>query len=72
MAVARFMAGPTGRVARIVLGIALILIGLFAMSGAAGWIVAIVGVVPLLAGVFNVCLISPLVKAPFSGKDLAR
>ena len=72
MAVARFMAGPTGRVARIVLGIALILIGLFAMSGAAGWIVAIVGVVPLLAGAFNVCLISPLVKAPFSGKDLAR
>ena len=30
----------------------------------------LVGLVPLAAGVFNVCLLGPLFKAPFSGKTL--
>ncbi len=72
MAFATFMAGPIGRMARIVLGVVLVLLGLFAMSGAAGWIVALIGVVAVLAGALNFCLIGPLIKAPFSGKDLAR
>ncbi len=71
MALAKFMAGPIGRGARIVLGIVLIVLGLAVVGDTAGLILAAVGVVPILAGVFNVCLIGPIIGAPLSGKDLA-
>jgi hypothetical protein len=35
--------------------------------GGAGWILAIVGLVPLLAGVFDVCVFAPLFRMPCSG-----
>ena len=67
MSFARFMAGPIGRGARALVGIVLIAVGL-AAGGTGGTILAVVGVLPLAAGVFNVCVIAPLPKAPFSGK----
>lgn len=67
MSFARFMATTTGRALRVVAGLALIVIGL-AIGGAGGVILAIVGLVPLAAGAFNVCFIAPLLKVPFSGK----
>ena len=39
-----------------------------AMSSTGGWILAAVGLLPLLAGVLNICVLAPLLKAPFSGK----
>lgn len=67
-ALACFMAHPTGRLLRIVAGLALIGWG-WTMSGTtAGTILMIVGVVPILAGVLNVCLIAPIIGAPFSGR----
>lgn len=67
MPLARFMATPAGRIARIVLGIALIVLG-FVLGG--GWIaLAVIGVVPILAGAANLCLIAPILKAPFKGRD---
>jgi hypothetical protein len=71
MALAKFMAGPVGRGARIVLGIVLIVLGLAVVGDTAGLILAAVGVVPILAGAFNLCLIGPIIGAPLSGKDLA-
>jgi hypothetical protein len=68
-AFAAFMAGPIGRIARVALGLVLILIGLLAMDGTAGLIVVVVGIAPLAAGIFNFCLIAPLVRAPFWGRD---
>ena len=68
MSIARFMASPVGRGVRVAAGVVLIVIGL-AAGGAVGWVVAIIGLVPLLAGVFNVCMIAPLIKAPFNGKE---
>ena len=65
MGFARFMSGPVGRGARIVAGLALIVIG--ASIGGAGWILAVVGLAPLAAGVFNFCLIAPIIGAPFWG-----
>ena len=65
-----FMASPAGRVARIVAGLALILIGLLALGGLGGWILAIVGLVPLLAGLFDRCVFAPLSGLPFSGPSL--
>ena len=71
MGFARFMAGPVGRAARVIVGIALIVIGI-AMGSTGGWILAIVGLVPLAAGAANVCLLAPLLKAPFKGSDALR
>lgn len=73
MAFAKFMAGPAGRILRIVAGVALILIGLLMVADQTlGIILAAVGVVFILVGVFNVCLIAPLIGAPFSGRDALR
>ena len=71
MGFAKFMASPAGRIARIVAGIVLIILGLV-IGGAAGWIIAIVGLVPLAAGALDVCLFAPLLKAPFRGRDVRR
>ncbi len=68
MAFAKFMAGAVGRGARIIAGLALIALGLLVIKDTAGLIVAVIGVLPILAGVFNFCLIAPLIGAPFSGQ----
>ncbi len=68
MAFAKMMAGMGGRLVRIIAGVALVLIGLLVLEGTGGLILAVVGVLPILAGVFNVCLIAPILGAPFSGK----
>ena len=64
------LASPAGRVARIIAGLALILIGLLAVGGIWGWILAIVGLVPLLAGLFDRCVFAPLFGLPFDGPGL--
>lgn len=65
-----FMASMAGRVTRIVAGIALIALGLFVVEGAVGYILAVVGLVPLLAGVFDVCVFSKLFGGPFKGSEI--
>ena len=62
-----FLASKTGRIIRIVAGIALIAWGLLGLSAPIGIIVAVVGLVPLLAGLFDVCVFAPLFKNPFRG-----
>lgn len=69
MAFSAFMATPAGRSIRILVGIALIVIGLAAVEGTPGWIIAAVGVLPIALGAFNVCLIALVLGAPFSGRD---
>jgi hypothetical protein len=59
-----------GRGLRVVAGGALIVAGI-AIGGTGGTIVAIVGVVPLAAGVFNVCLFAPLFGLDFMGRKRA-
>ncbi len=66
----KFMASTTGRIVRIVAGAVLIALGLLVMHGSAGIIVAIVGLVPLLAGVFDFCVFAPLFGAPLSGPKI--
>lgn len=65
-----FMASTTGRIIRIVAGIALIAWGLMGLRGTAGVIVAIVGAVPLLAGLFDFCVFAPLFGCPLSGPKI--
>ena len=67
MSFALFMAGPIGRGVRVVAGLVMIVAGLI-IGSAGGYVLAAVGVLPLLAGLLNVCMIAPLLKAPLSGK----
>jgi len=70
MELTTFMSSTAGRALRIVAGIILIALGLLVVQGTWGLVLAVVGLVPLAAGVFNFCGIAPLLKAPFWGKDL--
>ncbi len=65
-----FMASTAGRIVRVVAGIALIAWGLLGLHGTAGIIVAIVGALPLLAGLFDFCVFAPLFGAPLSGPKI--
>ena len=66
----RFIAGPAGRLIRIIAGVALIVIGLWLVQDVVGWILAIIGLVPLLAGLFDRCVFAPLLGLPFDGPRL--
>ena len=66
----KFMASSTGRIVRIVAGIVLIGVGVFSMQNTAGILVAVVGAVPLLAGLFDFCIFAPLFGNPLSGKKI--
>jgi hypothetical protein len=70
MGFAKFMASAAGRILRIVAGIALMLIGVFVLNNVAGYILAAVGLVPLVAGVFDFCIFAPLFGAPFNGQAI--
>jgi uncharacterized membrane protein HdeD (DUF308 family) len=66
-----FMASRNGRIVRIVAGLALFVWGMFGIDNVTGAIiVVVVGLVPLLAGIFDVCVFAPLFGAPFSGPKI--
>jgi len=66
----KWMASSAGRVTRVLAGIVLVALGLLVIHGVGGWIVAIVGLVPLLAGLFDFCVFAPLFGAPMSGPKI--
>jgi hypothetical protein len=66
---AQFMASPAGRVLRVVAGAGMIAGGI-AMDSDGGTILAIAGGIPLSAGLFDVCYLSPLFGGPFKGRDI--
>lgn len=65
-----FMASTAGRITRVVAGVVLVAVGLLAMQGIGGIIVAVIGLVPLLAGLFDFCVFAPLFGAPLSGPKI--
>ena len=66
-----FMASTAGRITRIVAGIVLIVLGFFVVSNTAvGIVLIVVGLVPLLAGIFDFCVFAPLFGNPMSGKKI--
>lgn len=65
-----FMASNTGRIVRIVAGVALIAAGLLAVTGTAGIVLAVIGILPLAAGLFDFCVFAPLFGSPLSGKKI--
>jgi hypothetical protein len=71
MGFAAFMSSLTGRIVRVVAGLALIGGGLalvFSTTNVVlGVVLAVVGLVPLLAGALDFCVFAPLFGAPLSG-----
>ncbi len=66
MSVLRFLGSTNGRVLRAVAGVILAIVGI--LLGGLWWILAVVGLVVLAAGVFDFCLIAPLAGRPFGGR----
>jgi len=54
----KFMSSSTGRLMRVVAGVALIVLGLILGGSALVWVA--VGLIPVAAGVGNFCLFAPL------------
>lgn len=71
MKFAEFMASTVGRAIRVIAGLILIGVGLGIMEGTTRIVLIIVGFVPLLAGVFDVCLFAPLLGAS-GGADVRK
>ena len=66
-----WMASSAGRVTRVLAGLILIALGLFVVHSTTGTIVlVVVGLVPLLAGLFDFCIFAPLFGNPLSGKKI--
>ena len=66
----QFMASGAGRIVRMVAGLVIIGVGLGLVHGTAGVVIAVVGLVPLGAGAFDVCVISVLFGGPFAGQAI--
>jgi hypothetical protein len=64
------MASSTGRIVRIVAGVVLIAWGILGLGSLTGIIIAVVGAVPLLAGVFDFCVFAPLFGRSLSGPKI--
>jgi hypothetical protein len=67
---AQFMTTGLGRRVRIVAGFALIALGVAVIGGGVGLAVAAIGLVPLLAGTFDVCVFSALFGGPLAGSEI--
>ncbi len=64
---AQFVNSPAGRIARLVVGIGLIVWGYTQLNTGTGIVLIVIGLVPLVAGAFDLCLISALLGGPISG-----
>ena len=65
MSFSDFMSTGLGRSIRVVAGVVLIVLG---FVGGGGWItLSVVGLVPLIAALMNVCLVAPLMGQPLKG-----
>jgi hypothetical protein len=48
----------------------LIGVGLFSVVGVLGTTMAVAGIVPLAAGLFDICVFAPIFGVPFSGAKI--
>ncbi len=65
----RFMVSPAGRALRVAVGLGLLARGLSSRHTTGGKAVAVLSLVPLAAGSFDVCVLGPLLGAPLAGDD---
>jgi hypothetical protein len=67
----RFLATTQGQVARILAGLSLILLAAIRIQNKTlKWIIALIGLFPLSAGLLDKCLLAPIFGLPFEGEQL--
>lgn len=66
----KFLASTTGRVVRILAGIAIMALGLLVLNDFIGMLVTVIGAVPMLAGLLDISLLAPLFGGPLSGSKI--
>lgn len=67
---ARFINSAIGRIVRVIAGTLLIAWGFTHLGQDSAYIFIIVGIVPFAAGALDLCLISPLLGGPITGKKV--
>lgn len=72
MAFVKFMTSGAGRIARIVMGLVLLSMGLFVVQGTVGTILAGVALVPMAGGAFDFCLAGAALGYPFWGAEARK
>jgi hypothetical protein len=63
----RFMTSRKGRVARVLMGIGIIVLGQAFVSGSLSTVITIVAFIPIGGGVLDFCLVGVALGYPFSG-----
>jgi hypothetical protein len=69
---ARVVNSPSGRLARLVAGIGLIAWGYTLRGSGTGLVLMVIGLVPVVAGAFDLCLISAILGGPISGARIRK
>lgn len=67
---ARFINSVAGRIVRVVVGLCLVAWGFALREDAIGILFMMVGIVPLLAGVFDLCMLSAFLGGPVTGAEV--
>ena len=62
-----FLQGPSGRMLRVMLGLGVIVVGILFLQGTAGFLVAVIGLIPIFTALSGVCVICPLFGYTFEG-----
>ena len=68
---AQFISSPTGRAFRIIVGLTIALLGYIQPNQTTAIALMLIGAIPFVAGVFNICLVSGLLGGPVSGERIA-
>lgn len=66
----KFLNSPAGRILRIVTGIGFLLVGYIFRDHALGVISIVWGILPLSAGLLDICCVSAALGGPLSGKKI--
>ena len=72
MQLVKFMTSGMGRVARIVLGLVILSVGLWVVQGTLGTIMAVFGLIPLSGGLLDFCLIGFAMGYPLKGEEARK
>jgi hypothetical protein len=67
-----FMSSKNGRIARIVVGALLLVLGFAVVDIPWGYLVMAIGVIPLVAGLLDKCLLAAAFGYPINGPDLRK
>ena len=69
---AQFVNSPAGRLIRVIVGVCLVGWGFTHRGSSTGVIFVVVGLVPLAAGTFDLCLVSALLGGPIKGARIGK